>query len=129
MNQVQVNRNMKKMEKIVYKPEETKASLIEKCKDKVFLTGKEKKSEIISLVDDYNEKIDLLTEETTKVVTSSVEQVVENKLVSSSSVMTTNEYLNFKKASSRVRFFITKKYGLSKRFVDEWEEIFKKEGI
>jgi len=123
------------MEKIVYSQESVKKVLIEECKDKVFLTGGETRKEIIVLIEDYNSKIESLEKEVESYVPKSGDgiilssPIIKEKTIFSEAEMTAQQYLNSKSASSRTKFFISKKYGLGSRPKDEWENIFREEKL
>lgn len=118
------------MEKIIFSKEETRKGLSDKCTDKVFLSGKETKTVIIELIEDYNQKIDSLNKDTESFLQPTPPASVgAEKIEFSQPGQTAQQYLNSQKATSRTKFFILKKYGLGSRPVDEWESIFRKEEL
>ena len=118
------------MEKIFYRKSDTKKTLTELCQDKIFLKGDESRAKVVELIDDYNSKIDSLTREVEHFIPEKIEEIpTQSKSVFSESPVTAQQYLNSVKASSRTKFFVTKKYGLTLRPKDEWENIFRKEGL
>lgn len=115
------------MKKIEFDPNDTKKNLVEKCKDGgITLTGLEKKGDVILLLENHNDAIDDLVKEREKIV--GISKKVE-EVIPPSKFYTTLQYLNLKKVSSRIRFFIVKKYGETLETERRWDEIFRSEGL